>query len=314
MTNILLVDGALPLSVKLSIDLEAYCKACETLRDLRLTNAASDEAFSTQQSLKMALNEDIGLSGFNSGLLWFSIKNKMKQQFQRHHENPMIKEEIKTIFNHQYPPLAIGTLDKYFIELLKNSMDAIIDQYLKDARKKPLLEMEIVWTIEKGNLNITLTDNGEGFTESYLHDFNEKILTETYKLPASPSLSKKHDYYFGGRGLGLSMTCDYILDGAVRKGECPPVSEYNVTKGSTSICLLNDPSSHGAKIILSSPLNPFPIPMQINGDSETATKLEPDKAIGLLLPVFFFNKKGRPSLVKRDSPDTTQTDRLSPFP
>lgn len=311
MTDILLIDGALPLSVKLSIDLEAYCKSCKALRDLRLNHAPSDEAFSTHQLLKMALNEDIGLSGFNSGLQWLSIKSKMKQQFQRQHENPMVKEDIKQIFNNQSPPLAIETLDKYFIELLKNSMDAIIHQYLKDASKSPLLEMDIVWTVEKGNLSITLTDNGEGFPESYLIEFNKKILTEKYKLPPGPSLSQKHNYYFGGQGLGLSMTCDYILDGAVRKGACPPVHEYTVKKSSTSIYLLNDPLSHGAKIILTSPLKPFPIPMQIENDSEKPIELQSVKAIRPL-PLVFFKKPA--SHVKCNSPDTTQTDLHSPVP
>ena len=284
MAGVILVNGAIPLSVRLNLDLLVYCEVCRSLLDSQdaltlsekaLTSAKQDDRAilrskltDAQRSYARALSdfhcERTSLSLVLTGVLgaehWEQIKKMLASQCRRDIplENELFHALTRIDRYTATPPLAVECLDNSFIELFKNSIDALLNRYLINQSGHTMLEMSILIAVEDNKLAINITDNGGGFSDSYLEDFADYLQTKAYKFKRlSVEKEQHHLCYFGGEGRGIPILCALILDGELL--DSPGVSRkcYQVPMGDTAIHLTNNSSIHGAQIRLVSPLSPF---------------------------------------------------------
>lgn len=261
------------ISVKLILEMKAYCESCIKLHRNEQTLRLAYEQNNHQGALSndasaLTLNEYIvsnydpiliaafkkeheeamkQFSAMSGESYWFDIKEALLSLCDENDPNEKIlKNEIQEISD---APLAIQTLNKYFIEFLKNSMDAIIKRYLADDSSKTTLEMgiKIMRPVTEDNLKIVITDNAHGFPQEYISSFSQFISEKKYldyreedRHPSEKNsgiLNK--EYYFGGSGHGMHLICKEVY-----RGE------------ESSITINNTRDSTGAEITLTSTLKP----------------------------------------------------------
>ncbi len=284
MAGVTLVNGTVPLSVKLNLDMRAYCEACKLLLESRATLAKADAAIyvATPENM-VALQSELTaakesyrqvisafyterdeftseLSGIWGAEYWAKIKKMLSLQCNPDHpkENELSLLLVRSESRHATAPLAVESLDNSFIELLKNSIDALLKQYLIHATADTMLEMDIVFTLKEENMAITITDNGGGFSDSYLERFASYIQTKAYKLKTwSDEKQCARGCYLGGAGRGIPTLCNLILDGEILENRGVSGRRYQVPAGATAISIRNNPLKKGAEITLVSPLAPF---------------------------------------------------------
>ena len=118
MTTIQIAPTNNPVVVKLSLDLKSYCEAYIK----HAAEPANQELFTQFKKLRTLIGGT--LTGVGGALHWPAIKALWAKPAQERGFDFLNA-------NYQEPaPLVIDTLDRFFIELLKNSVDAILKNYV----------------------------------------------------------------------------------------------------------------------------------------------------------------------------------------
>ncbi len=115
----------------------------------------------------------------------------------------------------QEKPLVFECLESGFVELLKNSMDAIIELGTETGLRK---DMHLMMNVQLDLLSdsrvaISIKDNGGGFSEKYLSQFSSFIEEKKYLYEMHATHKNTSSFYFGGRGRGIGLVCGKLLDG-----------------------------------------------------------------------------------------------------
>ena len=275
MPEITLAKGSAPLSVKLSLDLGAYCEAYQSWcssqaeyttagLDMITRSPSSEDCMAAFNKFVFQTERDGLMSevtGANGAVHWKKIKALLNEQCKAYLSTQAQLSLSLTRPDEEEPtvPLAIECLDEGFVELLKNSIDAMLKQWQAHTAVNMLLEMDIVLTIEdEKTMVVTIIDNAGGFSDSYLGAFEPYIKTKAYKSEIGADEKQQFcGFLLGGEGKGMARICNYIKDGEIleRLGISRPV--YLVPQGSTDIFIANNHLKRGAQITLTSPLSPF---------------------------------------------------------
>lgn len=112
-------------------------------------------------------------------------------------------------------PLVFECLESDFVELLKNSMDAIIDTGVESGLRQDMhLKMHLHLELLPDSLvTISIRDNGSGFSVDYLEQFSAYIKEKKYLNNVYITQKNNSSFYFGGRGRGIGGICGKLLDG-----------------------------------------------------------------------------------------------------
>lgn len=116
-------------------------------------------------------------------------------------------------------PLIFECLESDFVELLKNSMDAIIDKAIESGLRQDMhLMMHLHLEVLSNDLVIvSIRDNGAGFSSQYLEQFSSYIEEKKYLNSVYTTHKNNSSFYFGGRGRGIAGICGKLLDGVAIK-------------------------------------------------------------------------------------------------
>lgn len=248
------------LGIGLQIDLYDYCMAIlrwYQAKEEKIPEAVQ-EADIQLKSYRAELIES--LIYINGALLWSTAQELLIKKCRMYPESSpphtLYEYYLHSQKNNRPLPLAFESLKRYFIELFKNSIDALIDHYLK-SQQQSLLKMQIELSFEKEQLNVIITDNAGGFSSAYLDEFYAFKLS--IEQPYSPfeNRSKKNEglvYQLGGNGLGIRGLVAFIKRGIEIGREDSQIKRFAID-GSTDVALSN--TKEGAQIKVSSPLKPF---------------------------------------------------------
>lgn len=272
-----ITPGKERLTVVLKMDFKDYCEAyqallknCEALRLIEKRNPAVPGTV-TESEIIAKVEHKVALSSFRAlrvfwvgqliGLIgemqWERVKKELAKQCDP--SNPQEAElNAFLITGGGKVPLVLESLSANFKELLTNSIDARLLQYLK-AGGKTSLEMIVTLKLEAGKLIIVIKDNAGGFSDKFLEAFPRDSRTRDYsRWSFSEAKREFEDYCFGGRGLGMQRLADFLLFGGVKERASSDVLrvQYDIPAGSTDFLVRN--CAGGAEITLSSPLKPFP--------------------------------------------------------
>jgi len=259
MIPVTLEPGGERLSIKLKVDLRDYCVACEPICQAERTKIPlfrAEEKLFFEREHNNLLTNFIELPG---ALHWSNIKKMLAEQC-----SPDIRaeEQLALALRDSYGavriPYAILCLNNFFIELLKNSIDAMIKQYLSGASANTLLEVGVKLAMRGDDLVVNISDNAGGFNNDYLKEFSGAIAFHT-TLGDEGYREKKQDksYYLGGAGLGMRLLCKMLLEGEQGSESGKQCKLFSVPLGATSIEIKNNLDIGGAEIVLRSPLHPF---------------------------------------------------------
>ena len=171
--------------VNLDLDLKPYCEAYTALDYSRKHLAQLKEARKEDSSpvndkdIEIAENElNNALAAFSllredhlehltllpGEMVWWRIKNLLKTQCRL--ADPVEQELYSALSKGGADgslPLVIECLNMSFIELLKNSIDAVLINYLKDSSTNIFLQMELSLSVEDSIISIVIKDNAGGF-------------------------------------------------------------------------------------------------------------------------------------------------------
>ncbi len=231
-TEIVLSNGD-PLSVNLSLDLGDYCIACRVLREDTATfekEASTSKCSPQLDMLQAKMNASKALyqserlilvslmKGYLGSQYWETIKKRLSQQCDK---RCPIQEKLKAwilpldSFEGELP-LVIKGIDAGFTEILQNSIDAIVRQYLENAAGDGVLNMRFELASKDNAVILTILDNAGGFSDLQLEKFNESVCLKTYGfLDGSQYKESAINFYFGKQHLGLSQLCRFIKASSV---------------------------------------------------------------------------------------------------
>lgn len=223
--RIVIQDGGAPLSVDLHLDLTSYC----TIAKLLYNRSVSDKD-PIAPELAAALSSiipDCTLMSYETTFErvydmladqvkaalgdshWYTVKTLLLKQSEGHYEkeNPTVNTPF-TILENPDPPLAIDAMDVYFVELIKNSMDAVIQNYFNGRDEVGLkLVMNIKFHLTKDKIFIVISDNAGGFSSDFLES------SPSGKGWINPKINAKK-YFFGGNELGHKAIKKMLSNGA----------------------------------------------------------------------------------------------------
>ena len=171
--------------------------------------------------------------------------------------------------------IAVHALRQGWNELVMNAIDA-------GARN---IEVNIESIL--GNVRVTVSDDGHGFSKDYLDD--NAILNYQAKLSIGKNgvVSKKSGAELGGRGLGLARMT------------------RSLSRGYGKVLLANDPDGSGAKITLTAPINSVMRYSEFsdvyNKSVRSAMKKPSARSATMILSLGFSTPGGKPSLFQRRS-------------
>lgn len=281
MTTIKITPTTNPFVVKLSLDLKRYCEAYIH----HAAEPANQELFTTFKQLRTLIGEN--LTGVGGALHWPAIKAlwaKSAQERGFDFLNANYQESV---------PLAIETLDRFFIELLKNSIDAILKNYLDNQKSATRLEMSIELDLNDAEaISVVIKDNSGGFPNHYIQNFPAYIANHHYKKSSlsgadnantfTSSKGNIEHYYFGGAGKGLAIILNLLLTGHLLEGPNQLKALYDVAENATAVSIENCTRGDkvvGAQLKFTSPVLPFSPPLAASRNEKTAQDILP-----LLLP------------------------------
>ena len=304
MPEIIPSKGRKPLSVSLSMDLGDYCKAYtarheapdvfEHEREGLLSQVQATAGRVHWNQIKAMLSEQCNLDD--------PIQNKLQVSLKA----PAGAEPLN--------PLAIESLDDGFVELLKNSIDTKLEQYWDHGIGNQLLEMDIELTLVGTTIIVTISDNGDGFSGTYMDNFDPYIARKGYKFEVPSDLKKRRDpeFFLGGEGQGMPRLYNLIIDGEIfeRIGVSKPM--YSGTVGCTVIRIANSPLNGGAVITLASPVDPFALYQEEAVFTDSPHADTPDSAFSHGTeggPAFFHQAPSlHPALLKLEIPKRKKKD------
>ncbi len=255
----------------LSMDMASYCEACSNLKQNEAQIRKeykqqhpkdpqwSDDDYLNNQNQYVREKTDLGmkeafqrerdeasdsLCGAAGATHWLDIKRDLNalcntaNSSEQFLSMALIKEDTGT--------LVIQSLNNSFIELLKNSMDAMINRYLNGLSVNTTLEVcvSIPGPIIVDSLSVVISDNAGGFPTDYLDKFDEFKVTKKYAeyrekdkhASEKGNYNPDSKYYFGGSGSGMNLLCKEMA------------GEMDITN-----------SGEGAKITLTSSLMFVPV-------------------------------------------------------
>jgi hypothetical protein len=282
MVDIILVKGISPLSVSLNLELRDYCEACKALLDtraelanikhvmhtvepdripawqLKLENARKNYHLAEKAYQQERHEFELELMGLQGASHWGVIKKMLSEQCCL--ESPIEKELYaaltKAEAHEPTGPLAVESLDHSFVELLKNSIDAMRKQYLANVGDRTMLVMDVAFILEGVNIAVTITDNAGGFTDFYIKEFSANIQSKAYKYKTQVKEKRHYDEFsLGGAGRGMNILCNFIIDGEQLLEPGVSRKYYYDTEGLTDMHIHN--YEKGAQIKLVSPITPF---------------------------------------------------------
>lgn len=237
MSTIKITSTTNKLAVKLSLDLQEYCEAY-------IKHAAKPENkdLSTKfMQLRTLVGND--LTGIGGALHWPAIKALWAKSAQERSLDFLSENYTGPV------PLVIDTLDRFFIELLKNSIDAILKNYLGNQQTKTQLEMSIELDLEDADaISVIIKDNGGGFPASYIRNFPAYITNHGYQKRSISgadnsntftSSKENKAYFFGGAGKGLAIILNLLLTGHLLEGPDQLTALYDVTENTTAVSVEN---------------------------------------------------------------------------
>ena len=265
MPKFVIAPGINKLSVTLQIDLSDYCKACMRLQLAQRpadkqdeVTTKSDIAETSHWKERDALAQS--LHGLPGELHWMTIKNLLRMQCDR--DSPIENQLATALSGTENTSLVIQALNNSFVELLKNSIDAMTKRYLTflDIEQSTQLQISVTLSLLSSNkIYVLISDNAGGFPQDYLGYFTSTIEDNRYKENFLVSEKNRgNNYFFGGAGLGLQQLCRLLLDGEIQIDSAGQyINICIVPRDSTSIAIRNNADLGGAEIHLTSPLTAF---------------------------------------------------------
>ncbi|MCC5015584.1 ATP-binding protein [Legionella sp. 31fI33] len=293
MTTIKIAPTNNPFVVKLSLDLKSYCEAYIK----HAAEPANQELFTQFKKLRTLIGET--LTGVGGALHWPAIKALWAKPAQERGFDFLNA-------NYQEPaPLVIDTLDRFFIELLKNSVDAILKNYVDSQQSTTQLEMSIELDLnDKDTVSVVIKDNSGGFPNNYIQNFPAYIANHDYKKRSlssaahantfTSSKDKIAHYYFGGAGKGLAIILNLLLTGHLLEGPNQSKALYDVAENATAVSIENCTRGDkvvGAQLKFTSPVIPFSPPLAPLSNEKAAQDVLP-----LLLPTLNRRKMSEASI------------------
>lgn len=245
--------------VCLTVNLEEYCRAWKVYKEAE--SAATEEAREKESltAYKKIREELIAkLRGIAGELHWYEIRKIFASQCKL---ADVKEKQLHDFLKLMSPglaevPLAIEVFNTHFVEFLKNSIDAILLRYLKDD-ETTALEMTIELNLDGDKIRLLVRDNGGGFADKDLGDFEESLKTVEGKRMHSKK--KEHSFYcLGASGLGMRNAIAHFIHGCMVQGCSALEPIYDIPKGATVMRLSNHAGTHGAQLEFISPLYPFP--------------------------------------------------------
>lgn len=229
------------------------------------------EGISYRDSFVLLRHEMIdNLMGLTGELAWNDLKRGLISQWhalgaikgpkQASYEKLAVALEQKV----DDEPLCIQVLDRTFIELVKNSIDALITHrvVLHEFHGIDTVEIKVLCELEDDEMIVKISDDAGGFLESYIEKFNRRAHDPAYRLIDHKSDTIKNGpdkkFYCGGNGFGLEVTRQSIPDMSIENSE------------------LN--GKRGAQIILKSPCQR---PQRDTPRAKIRKKDSPDSGIGI---------------------------------
>jgi len=291
--HITIKKGMAPVSVELNLDLDLYCKLAKhlsdspELRDQALPAEIADKfhlrepispflSYETAfQSVRQILKEQ--LSNLAGGIQWVEIENLLRIQCVECIQltQDAYLHKLHEVLSLENKPLAIEAMQNYFIELLKNSIDAILGNYFLGKSETTALKMNIaIKVVADEKILINVSDNAGGFSKEYLTHFSQQ-------LPAKKKLwnsveSKNKKYFFGGYGYGLAQLYDFVSPAGQRVGSVGKV-------------MLLENSAEGAEITITTSLESYDSSCESQARKRiTSPDLEEESGVrqlGLFTPV-----------------------------
>ncbi len=290
MAEINVAPGIDSLSVKLTFDMEAYCKASKNLRESRLAlkaaKATADQNL-IQTAEKTVKDTSIwhaaerkkiapALNTVNGAIKWNEIKSLLAKQCRCDAEHPEETTLAAQLTPSDFLPIQMAhnlfSLNTSFIELFKNSVDEMVEQYIMHDVMNTIVDVNIALIIkEDGFIDVTFSDNAGGISQDAEIAFSKRIGEKEYKDQRGKSKKRQdpddqnitydpdapNNYYFGGAGLGVPILCSLFLDGEVLDEHGHYIRSHKVPVGQTSISMALNPEKNGTITTLSAPLKPF---------------------------------------------------------
>ena len=284
--------------VQLEMDLSKYC----LLSVIKQTEADSSKKASLQEQFAALRTQYISeLSGVNGDLIWRrDIEPHFLKVLNLHFvdENAASTQKIPL-------PHAFLTLEACFIELLKNSMDAMIDAYISGSSTNTQLKIEIGCTVAEQNITTVISDNAGGFPQVYLSKIKNDLVEKNYLKETTSSCKEGNKTSFGGAGMGVAQFCALFLDGITFNSSGKREKKFNIPANATSITMQNTYrlGKLGAEISFICPHESFEeiiTPKKINKTEDNQQANEP---LVLSKPPNKFSKKAAIRQGRASAPD-----------
>lgn len=257
-----LVDQDGP-AARISLEMKEYLEA---LKAYQKSKASSDKAAQLEISSKSIRELHSNLSSNLMGVLgqdlWDKTKEKMIASAVARKEQRAISAMEGT--KEGRLPLALEAMAESCVEIIKNSMDALIYQYLRKPDSAPTtmtLDFELTCPAGTELAQLSITDNGGGFPESYLAKQAERKTKEGIMTRYSSDKTSSESYFFGGRGLGLRLFFGKVLFGQNIHSHLKAEQIYDFSVNPTTDIRLSNvvkDGATGACITIVSPIVPIP--------------------------------------------------------
>lgn len=157
-----------------------------------------------------------------------------------------------------------------FIEIVKNACDEKILSQLNNKLHPDQcarIKLEIDLSVQD-KISMTVTDNGQGFSQAFLDKVSTRELREQYIMKTG-SDKERHPLLFGGRGQGLRDFIANVEHGAIQGAllDFPPhlkrkYEQDDITKLDSSITFGNKKDGTGVSITITMPAKPIQLIVQ----------------------------------------------------
>lgn len=110
--------------------------------------------------------------------------------------------------------LAIGSMNESFREIVKNTMDALVDAHLAGRPgAEQTAKIDLKFELINNRIRLTVKDNAGGFPAACMQKYNQMATNKSVYLNTKSSSDKstKEKYYFGGAGKGLNQLISYVV-------------------------------------------------------------------------------------------------------
>lgn len=245
-------------SVNLTVDLSSYLEDKE--RELSITKA---------------------VNSFAGEVVWKKIKETLA--FDCSQDNAAEKKcyEYLTASVYMPPPptpLVLESLNICFPEILKNSIDAKIEQIRNNKENvDPVLKLTVEMEInnDKNLIGFKIQDNAGGFSDSFLN--KQQGLAENNLFNKGSDKTQEQGKHLGGRGLGIKKLYNLMYRGG-EVTERGFKKSFDISNNISSIELKNyeittsGKKESGACSMLSSSFSPSP-PITVEQKTTEAPKL-----------------------------------------